>query len=314
MTELQQKLREKIRELEQIRKIKEHTAELTQRLAAEQKSLFEMEKVLSKEQRDVELLEREGLTTMFRKFLGDREERLEKEREDYLRASLRFNELYKSVEIIRFELDLLIKKEQTQEAVERSIESLITLREEELLRLDPAAAAALKSIIDQFDKLTKYGVEIDEAFAAGTEALSFVSKAEKFLHKAQMLGQRQMWGGRQQLSTHSKFEALDHARNNAYESRHALIRFGNELKDVYKDYPFQFNMDLEDFSKFVNVFFENLITDFLVQQKISKSLVNVTGTRQNVEAILHELEKEKSIIQGKEQALELERKRLVISV
>lgn len=79
MSELQQQLKESIQELETIRKVSEHTAQLRERLAAEEKALLVMETTLAKEQRDVETLESEGLTTMFRKFIGDREEKLEKE-------------------------------------------------------------------------------------------------------------------------------------------------------------------------------------------------------------------------------------------
>ena len=104
MSELQQQLKESIEELTRIRMVGEHMRQLTSRLQAEEKALQVMEATLTKEQRDVEALEREGLTSMFRKFLGDREEKLEKEREEYLKASLRYNEIYKSVELIRFEL------------------------------------------------------------------------------------------------------------------------------------------------------------------------------------------------------------------
>ena len=156
MSELQQQLKESIQELETIRKVSEHTAQLRERLAAEEKALLVMETTLAKEQRDVETLEREGLTSMFRKFIGDREEKLEKEREEYLRASLRFNELFKSVELIRFELDLLSKKEQSQDTVARRVETLIAYREKELLDLDPQVALVLKGINQQADKLHKY--------------------------------------------------------------------------------------------------------------------------------------------------------------
>src|SRR5688572_22729658 len=110
MSEIHQQLQETIQELERIKKIKQHTLQLEERLQQEMNSLAVMEKTLQKEQRDVELLEKEGLSTMLRKFIGDREEKLEKEREEYLRASLKYNELYKSVNLIRFELDLLSKK------------------------------------------------------------------------------------------------------------------------------------------------------------------------------------------------------------
>lgn len=312
MSQLQQQLWESIQELEQIRKIQDHTAQLTTRLAEEEKSLQVMETTLAKEQRDVETLEREGLTAMFRKFLGDREEQLEKEREEYLRASLKFNEIYKSVELIRFELDLLSKKEQTLDAVQRRVEALITEREKELMDMDPNVALALKGINQQTDNLHKYSVEVEEAYAAGAKALALVQGAEQHLTNARFMGQQDMWGRRYQRNSHMKHESIEVARDLAYQSRHALIRFGNELQDVFKGLQLNVNMDIEEFGSFAEVFFNNLITDYLVQQKITKSLVNVTGTRQQVELIMQSLDKERGVIREKLEKLEMERKKVVV--
>lgn len=316
MTELQQQLRESIRELEQIRKVQDHTADLRLRLAAEEKDLAVMEKVLAKEQMDVEALEREGLTTMFHKFLGDREQKLDKEREEYLRASLRYNELFKSVGLIRFELDLLLKKEQNLETVERRIATLIAFREEELMKVDPAAALELKGINDQADKLHKFEAEIEEAFVAGTKALEYVRSTENYLHEAQVMGQREMWGGHRRYgygTGQMKHQAIDQARDMAYQSKQALIRFGNEVKDVFKDQYLEFNMEVEEFGRFADVFFDNIITDYLIQQKISKSLTNVTSTRMQVESILHHLQEQRSAIKDELDRLEGERRKVVVS-
>lgn len=315
MTELHKQLQDAIREAEQIRKIKEHTAQLSVRLDAEEKALLAMENTLTKEQRDVEALEREGLTTMFRKFIGDREEKLEKEREEYLRASLRFNELFKSVELIRFELDLLSKKEQNLETVERRVESLIAYREKEIMELDPEVALVLRGIHGQTDKLNKYKVEVDEAYAAGEQALTFVRGAEKNLHDAQLFGQGDMWGGSKRYgygTGQMKHQAIDRARDMAYQSQHALIRFGNELKDVFKGLTLEVNMNIEEFGRFTDIFFDNIITDFLVQQKISKSLVNVSGTRQRLDLIMKSLDNERNVIREKLEALEAQRKSVIV--
>ena len=312
MSELQQRLRESIQELEQIRKIQVHTAQLSTRLEEEEKALQVMETSLAKEQRDVETLEREGLTSMFRKFLGDREEQLDKEREEYLRASLKFNEIYKSVELIRFELDLLSKKEQNYDAVLRRVEALITEREKELMDLDPNIALVLKGINQQTDKLHQYSVEVEEAYAAGTKALTLVSGAEKHLINARFMGQQEMWGRRHQGNYHMKRESIEVARDLAYQSRHALIRFGNELQDVFKGLQLNVSMEIEEFGAFAEIFFNNLITDYLVQQKITKSLVNVTGTRQRVEVIMQSLDKERGVIREKLEKLEMERKKVVV--
>lgn len=272
-----------------------------------------METTLAKEQRDVETLESEGLTTMFRKFLGDREEKLEKEREEYLRASLRFNELFKSVELIRFELDLLSKKEQSQETVARRVETLIAYREKELIDLDPNVALVLKGINQQADKLHKYSVQVEEAHAAGMRALELVRGCEHNLIEAQLMGQRDMWGSKYHSTGNRKHDAIDRARDLAYRSRHELIRFGNELQDVFKGMQLDVNMTIEDFGRFTDVFFDNLITDYLIQQKISKSLVNVNGTRQRLDTIMLSLDSERGVIREKLERLEEERKRLVVS-
>ncbi|MBK9103984.1 MAG: hypothetical protein IPL92_05315 [Saprospiraceae bacterium] len=312
MSELQQRLRESIQELEQIRKIQDHTAQLSTRLESEEKALQVMETTLAKEQRDVETLEREGITTMFRKFLGDREEQLDKEREEYFRASLKFNEIYKSVELIRFELDLLSKKEQNYDAVLRRVEALITEREKELMDLDPNVALVLKGINQQTDKLHKYSVEVEEAYVAGTNALTLVRGAEQHLINARFMGQQEMWGRRHQGNYHMKRESIEVARDLAYQSRHALIRFGNELQDVFKGLQLNVSMEIEEFGAFAEIFFNNLITDYLVQQKITKSLVNVTGTRQRVEVIMQSLDKERGVIREKLDKLEMERKKVVV--
>ncbi len=311
MSQLHQQLTHKITELEQIKKVRQHTVVLQERLQFEQAALSSMEKVLDKEQRDVEALEREGISTMFRKWMGDREEKLDKEREEYLKASLRFNELYKSVELIRFELDLLLKKEQSEERVAAELVQLYTQREEEILEKDPVLALALKAILTQSDQLAKYSLDVEEAITAGQITNQFVTKAEQFLHEAKNWGQREMWAGSQQNTGHMKYRAIDHARGMVQEARHSLIKFAKELRDVDASFQLNIHLEIESFGQFSNVFFDNLITDYFIQQKVNKSLESVSRTRQEIERILTVLSKERSRISAKMTNLEAERKLIV---
>lgn len=313
MSEIQQQLRDKIAELEQIKRIKEHTVNLQKRLSEESKALSEMEKVLDKEQRDVEALEKEGLGTMFRKFLGDREEQLDKERQEYLRASLRFNELYKSVELIRFELDLLSKKEQNHESIRRQIEGLIEQREKEILSNDPALAEELKRIHNESDSLHQFTAQIEEAFAAGQLVIGFIHATEQHLIEAQNWGQRDIWGGRHHGSGHIKHQSIDQARAMAMQARHALIKFGNELRDVFDNVQLYFNLEIEEFGRFGDIFFDNLISDWLAQQKINKSLHNVSQTRQQIDFVMQQLDQERKKVKSKLEELEKERRKVIVS-
>jgi len=311
MSELQIKLKEKIQEAETIRKIKSHTAQLQTRLVEEDKALAVMEQTLAKEQRDVETLEKEGLTTMFHKFLGDREDKLQKERQDYLTAALRYNELYKSVELIRFELNLLTKKVQNLGIVETEIAALIKQREAEIMQYEPAIAAQLTSLHEQVDKLHKFEVEVDEALRAGNDALDKVRKTEYYLNEGQF-PDKQMWGGGSQSRIINR-QAVDYARDMAYQSKQALIKLGNEYRDVYPEQPFLVNMELEDFGRFAEFFMNNLITDWIIRQKVGKSLITVRNTRFQVEHFVQQLNQEKFTITKKLEELERQRKEMIIS-
>jgi hypothetical protein len=313
MSEIQKQLKDKILELEQIRKVRQHVLQLNERLREEEKSLAVMEIMLDKEQKDVELLEREGLHAMFRKFLGDREERLEKEREEYLRASLRFNELFKSVELIRFELDLLIKKEQNLERVQGEVEILIRQREEELMKGNQAESEELRGLFQHADKQQKFFNEIEEAMNAGKQAYKFVMQAEEYLREAQRLGQRDMWGGGYHGIGQRKHDSIDKAREMVYKSRHYLIAFANELRDVFNNSPIHFDINIEEFSTFGDVFFDNLISDWMVQQKINKSLVSVSTTRQHVERILNQLDEEMVVVKKNLDMIEEQRRKIIIN-
>ncbi len=311
MSEIQIRLKEKIQEAETIRKIRSHTSQLISRLAEEEKALAVMETTLAKEQRDVELLEKEGLTTMLHKFLGDREERLQRERQDYVTAALKYNELYKSVELIRYELDLLNKKEQNLGVVESEIVALMKRREEEIVKMEPEAAAVLKELYNQLDRLHKYEVEVDEAIRAGQDSLEKIGKTEYYLNEGQFPSQ-QMWG-RNYKSSYVNRQAIDYARDMAYQSRQSLIRFGNEYREVYPERLLQLNIELEDFGKFSEYFIQNIITDWIIRKTINKSLVNVRGTKQQVEMLLDQLQREKITISNKLVSIDQQKKEMIVN-
>lgn len=312
MSELRRQLKESIGELERLRHMKAYITDLERRLDAEENQLAVMSKTLDKEQRDVELLEREGLTAMFRKFLGDREERLEKEREEYLRASLRYNECYKAVELIRYELSLLLQKPQDEEALKLRIHILIRERGEELKAHDPEVAPLLHSIDLQLEKWYAFIAEVEEAIIAGTESLALVNKITQNLHAARQWGRQDMYNQRGRLRSKQKYKSIDRARHAAYLAKNKLLHFSRELQDVYRDRQIQISLDVGQFDHFAEFFFDNLITDWLVQQKIYRTLSHVVTIRDTVESLLAGLREELAESNNRLQELEVERNRLIL--
>lgn len=306
MSDIQQQLKDKIQELEQIRKASGHLHQLQQRLREEEKDLEVMAITLDKEQQDVEKLEKEGIHAMLHKFLGDRETRLDKERTEYVKASLRFNELHRSVQLIRFEIDVITKKAQNFQHVLEQVNTLIQQREREIFSLNAPGVQEIKSILIQIDKHYKFLVEIDEAKRTGMLAFDFVSKTEQALIEGKRLREHNYDMGR------IKYQ-VDYAFEMASKARHHLIIFANELNDVFRDAPSNFSLEIESLGHFSETLFNNFISDWIIYQKIKKSLQNVSVTRQHLEKVLHQLDQEKAVINKNLEILEEQRKKVIVS-
>jgi hypothetical protein len=282
MSEIRQLLNDKILELEQIRKIKLHIVQLKERLTDEEKALEVMGIMLDKEQRDVELLEKEGFQSMWHKFIGDREEKLEKEKEEYVRAALRFNVLFKSVELGKFELGLLEKKDQNDDAIKQQVDELIKKRGDELLQLDPVHGNQLRIIYNEKDRLNKLSSNIEIAYEAGQLAYGHVRRIESYIHAAK---DSRMW-----------HQTLYHARDMSVKARHIIIYFINELSQVYDTKPYQFDLKIEDDNDFSMLFPTSIMLGWRYDQSIKKSLQNIRETRFEIQNVLDKLEQEKIIV------------------
>jgi len=82
MTPLHQQLLDAIRELDILRESIAYANELSIRLDSEERELAMLEEIIPREQRDVDKLEKNGSTSLVRNIIGDREEKITKEREE----------------------------------------------------------------------------------------------------------------------------------------------------------------------------------------------------------------------------------------
>ena len=310
MSELHQQLQEALLAYRQLRKVQEHLAELNDRLIQESRQLRSLEKRLKKEEQDVIKLEKGGLRAVFHNVLGDREQQLEKERQEYLQVALKFNELGKSIELIEFEIDVLVKKLAQKDEIKQRYERLIKLREEELMHSNPTTGRMLIRASRKIDAGQIRLKDLEEAIQAGREALAVLRAMEKQLRKARDWGQWDMYGGRTQ--GYLKHRAIDKARDLAYRGKHALLRFRKELNDVYADARIDTSVEMEQFDRFTDIFLDNLISDWVVQQRIKKALENVIYTRRQVEEALKRMDREQPKVQSDIERLVAEREQMIL--
>ncbi len=311
MTDIHRNLKEALLEWRQLQKVDKHFTELTTRLKEERGEISRLSKLLDKEEKDLEKLERAGIRSLFYKILGDKEKQIEKERQEYLQSALKYNELNKSVELIEYEMALLEKKLPRITAAEQQYEQLIVLREKELLSSDSDAGRELLVFSKKLDTRHIELKDIDEAIVAGKEALRQVRALERQLKKARGWGQWDTYGSGLGAGW-LKHQAVDRARDMLHRVRHVLLNFQKELNDVYEGAYIDINLRMDKFDRFVDIFFDNLITDWIVQQKINKALDNVKNTKGKVKYALKKLKEEGPLVESEIAKLERAREQAII--
>ena len=120
----------KISELEAVRRHYESTLEEWDRVLDKKD---EIERLMIKELEDINNLEKLGVKSIFYKVLGNKEEQLEKERQEYLQVTLQFKEIQNALKVIEYEKALLKKKLVVIDELEKELETLKSIREKEIL-------------------------------------------------------------------------------------------------------------------------------------------------------------------------------------
>lgn len=131
--------------------------------------------------------------------------------------------------------------------------------------------------------------EIDEALEAADYALDCLRKAESDLDSASSWGMFDILGGGL-ISTLIKHNDMDDAQAHMEEAKGALEKLSQELKDV--DYQINLDFTVSDFLSFADYFFDGLLADLFVQDRIDEAEQQVKEAITKVESIrdhLHHL-------------------------
>ncbi len=132
----------------------------------------------------------------------------------------------------------------------------------------------------------KFRRELQEAIAAGEYARQQLEEAADSLRSASGWGMLDIFGGGF-ISTFAKHSRLSDARQEIGEAKRALIRFASEAQDV--DGSGGLRIDVGRFLTFTDFFFDDPISDVLVQSKIEKAREQVDQAIDEVDRMLETL-------------------------
>ena len=280
-------LKSKIEELQSLIRVNAHLEDVTTTLTDKYKELGLITTQLKKEEKDVKQLENKGFKPLFYKILGDKEKQLEKERQEYLAVSLKYNSLREDIEVLEFEKDLLLKKSLTFPNFKKEVEILKKTRQEELLSSDNPKRGEVALILKKYDQSVVLGKELSEAINASDKALKNLFALSNILKQALDWGR---WHGRNSpgYAEMMKRTKLSEASRALAVTQRSLDYFAKEMRDLGES-NMRFTLNFNELNKFTDYFLDNLITDWIIQQKIRNTLNSVLVVKDKIDRIMQSL-------------------------
>ena len=309
---IQNQIHATLGDIEELRKVENHLNGIQEELKKTYDKLNIAKVNLEKELQDVNDLESLGVKSLFYKTLGSKEEQLEKERQEYLTAALHYKELKKSIDLLEFEKKVLARKTTQLIDLETKLDALKNEREQEIISTNSQLKVELKEILHKLEKDSVQGRAVDEAIVEGEKGLKHLNIVIGFLRQAKDWGRWDMYS-KNRAAGYRKHQAIDKAISNITNTQHQLNKFSRELSDLGDRY-YTFDLNIGQFNKFMDFFFDNLISDWIIQQRIKASLNNMERTFSAVQRIVLELKAQKENIQKSTHELLATKDRLLLNL
>lgn len=295
-------LKEKIRikeKLENLRSIAE--AELEKKLL----SRDELLKQLNKEEKDVMKLENTGVSSMFLSLMGKKEDRLDKEREEYITAKMKYEECVESIRELEAQVEYAnIELKKYKNANEDYLKAIKDKRKV-ILKEDTIESRHLKEGLEKINEVKLDIKEIKEAIEAGEKTNRSLQTMKEHLNTAKGWGMWDMVGGGL-ISNIAKHSAIEKANQIAHSTQGNLKSFQKELSDV-NNFT-EISVDISGFATFADFFFDGFFVDWFVQSKINNSISNVEQTYEKIGVIINTLKIELDKLQTILASIEMEAK------
>ena len=305
---------------EDLKQLKEQTvqkkkaeAELTD-LLSQKKELTEkligLEKIMRKEEKDVERLERGSLAAVFLEMLGKKEERISKEEQEARAAVLKYETAKEELAMVDREIAVREGKIRELSGCEARYDAAFQQKLQTVRLENSEQAEALLTLETEMYRLESEIRETKEAITAGEKALQTVGEALDSLDHANGWATWDAFGGGGLLTDMAKHDHLDDAQAKINRLQVELRAFKTELADVKLHVDVK--VKIEEFLKFADFFFDGLFSNLAVKDKIEKSLASVKHAKYEIWAVISKLEDKLASAQQRHQRKLEERERMIL--
>jgi len=288
MHQLNQEITTLYKSLKRKEKIGIRLDNLKELITQKELQIKNLDKNLAKELADVTKLEKRNLYTLFQTILGDKDQQLEKERQEYLNAFIHKKGAVQDLAELKEEQLMLEETYSSQFNLEYQLEKLLDQKEEKLLALnhdlETSILAANKRIINHQSKIE----EIKQAITEGKHT-------KKILRKMVLdLNQVEDWGANTSMKkrTAKTNQLIRKVERDTMKANKFLQRYEEELADLSIHFRIDFSKQINTLRNFLDEFVDSLITDWIVKRKIDNAMHLVEHIFDKISRINASLEQE----------------------
>lgn len=246
-----------------------------------------LKKLFQEEQADVDRLEGRSLAAFFYRVTGKRGEKLDKERQEAYAARVKYDAAVR--ELAGAEDDLRRCRSELNDVwdSESRYQALWAEKIQAVKKTGGPEGEKILNLEERISVLEAQEKELEEAVSAGRKALSITDQILSSLDSAEGWGTWDLVGGGL-MTDLIKHDHLDTAQNLVEGLQSQLRAFKTELADVTLDGDLQVSID--GFLRFADYFFDGIFSDWMVLDRIHQSQSQVEDTKNQISAVLRQLD------------------------
>lgn len=252
-----------------------------------QDHLRELKQICWAEKADVEKLEKFSLAGLYYLVTNQKEEMLNKERQEAYTAQLK-------CDTAQAELDAITEEIQNTRALiaefsgcEAQFSKLKAEKKEKIKESGSPEAVKILELEEEIANFESQINEIREAYTVGSEALRIADEIIRSLDKAKGWGTWDTFAGGGLVSDIAKHSHLNTAQRLVGDLQSKLRKYQTELMDVKMSADVE--VGISGFLNFADYFFDGILVDWTVLNKITNSKSQAEATRSKISLLQYRL-------------------------
>ncbi|GIF77408.1 hypothetical protein [Asanoa siamensis] len=227
------------------------------------------------EQRDVDKLEGMSLTRVLASLRGARDDLLARERAEADAARYQVADAEARLAMVRREQEATRERLRRLSSAPREYAAVLAEKEQHLRSSGDPRGPRLLALADERGRLTSELRELSEALRAADAADTALAEVQRKVGSAGGWSTYDTFFGGGIVGSAMKHARLDEAAQAAAHADRCLAVLRTELADVPGSGPTAPRLAVDGLTRFVDVWFDNVFTDFAVRERIKQAAANV---------------------------------------